>query len=122
LKFFRKHIKYLFVLVFPAVCFLFYNTAINIHSHQLNGSIITHAHPFEKNSESSTPFQSHHHNSTELFLLDKVFLLFVTIISGIIAFKILLSFQLQNRIILPVSSVRKIFLLTDKSRAPPYQF
>ena len=120
LKYFRKHIKYLFLLIFPAVCILFYNTAINIHSHQLGGNIITHAHPFTKNSETSPPFQNHQHTTVELFLLSKVFYLFATIIICIAAFKILLSFQNKTRLIIPVSPIRESFPSFDKSRAPPY--
>lgn len=43
-----------------------------VHSHLLsNGTIITHAHPYNKQKDSS-PFKSHHHSNGELCLLGVV--------------------------------------------------
>jgi hypothetical protein len=54
-----------------AVCALT-NETINQHFHKLpSGEIIRHAHPFKK-SNTGTPFQNHHHNASELVLLDLI--------------------------------------------------
>jgi len=45
------------------------NSFFNTHSHQLaDGTIVTHAHPYERGTGSS-PFESHHHTATELVFL-----------------------------------------------------
>jgi hypothetical protein len=45
------------------------NSFFNTHSHQLaDGTIVTHAHPFERGTGSG-PFESHHHTATELVFL-----------------------------------------------------
>ncbi len=116
---FRQHKKYLFYLVFPAVCFLFYNSAINIHSHKSNGNIITHAHPFSKTTENQTPFQNHKHTSLELFFFDKIFFLFSTLVCSLALIQIFLSIILQARIKTPGFSLQSIFTPFDNSRAPP---
>ena len=116
---FRRYKRLLFLLIFPAVCILFYNSAINIHSHKLNGNIITHAHPFTDNSESSAPYQDHKHTSLELFFFDKIFFLFSTIVGAMFAVQIILNFKVKARIILPEFSIQKIFTPLDNSRGPP---
>jgi hypothetical protein len=116
---FRQYKKYLFLLIFPAVCILFYNSAINIHSHKLDGDIITHAHPFTDNSKTSTPYQNHKHTSLELFFFDKIFFLFSTIIGTMFAVQIILNFKVKARIVLPEFSIQKVFTPLDNSRGPP---
>jgi len=52
---------------------LILNTAVFIHSHRLaDGTIITHAHPFQKSKESNQPYKTHHHNNTDLFRLREI--------------------------------------------------
>jgi hypothetical protein len=54
-----------------AVCALT-NETINQHFHKLStGEIIKHAHPYKK-TNTGTPFQNHHHNASELVLLDLI--------------------------------------------------
>lgn len=123
MNFFRRHIKYLFILIFPAVCILLYNSAVNIHSHRLNGNIITHAHPYNNNPESPTsPVQNHKHTSFEFFVLNKVFVLFLTLVGCIAAFQIIFSFSTERLTIIPLSQKKQSYYSTDNSRAPPLFF
>ncbi len=116
---FRRHKRILFLLIFPAVCILFYNSAINIHSHKLNGNIITHAHPYPDNSQTSTPFQNHKHNSLELFFFDKIFFLFATIVGLMFAIHIILNTKLKERIVFAEFFNQDVYCPLDNSRAPP---
>lgn len=122
MSFFRKHIIILFFLIFPAVCYLMYNTAANIHSHSYRGKIITHAHPFSKDADSGTPLKTHNHSDFTFFLLDKVFYFFFFVVCGlgIVAY---FALSLKNNIF-HFSQVpsRNIFLKYTKLRAPPVQF
>jgi hypothetical protein len=53
------------------VCYLT-NSTINQHLHKLSsGLVVQHSHPFDKGN-TGTPFQKHHHTSSELLLLDKI--------------------------------------------------
>jgi hypothetical protein len=46
-----------------------FNSFFNTHSHKLaDGTIITHAHPYDHSSDSS-PFKTHQHTATELVFL-----------------------------------------------------
>lgn len=77
------------------------NKAIFYHSHKLeNGSIVSHAHPYNK-TQDSTPFKTHHHSKTELLFfqsLDTLFfvLFLVSLILLSIATKPFLSHSTNN--------------------------
>ena len=62
------------------LCLLFIaqiaNRAIYFHSHILgNGTIISHAHPYQKSSD-STPYKKHHHSDYQLLFLQQLDVLF----------------------------------------------
>ena len=58
--------SYLFIVI---VGLMIANKVLNLHLHKMeNGSIVAHAHPFEK-SDGSTPYESHQHTDTELLLI-----------------------------------------------------
>jgi hypothetical protein len=71
------------------------NATVNQHFHRLStGIVVKHAHPFDRGEE-GTPFQEHHHTSSELLILDQISnpalllgLLFVSLILLIQAKKI----------------------------------
>ena len=61
------------------ICVLIANREIFIHTHLLaDGSIIVHAHPYDKSKDSES-HQTHHHTRVELFLLDNLNILFLTL-------------------------------------------
>ena len=70
----QRHLsKNLFLLLLPAVMWLFLNASVNRHIHVLpEGCIISHAHPYERTPSGSIPSETHDHTKTELFLLSLV--------------------------------------------------
>lgn len=73
MRYFRKYYSYFLLSIFPAICWLFLNNAVNRHFHQLqSGHVITHAHPYHKENTDKSPFQSHHHSDFELLILDLI--------------------------------------------------
>lgn len=96
---------------------LLVNKAVYIHVHVLaDGSLVTHAHPFNKTSESS-PGQSHHHSSLELLILEGFELM---IISALLAFS-LLSFarDVEKRWFIQKQAY-PVLLFLRRGRAPPH--
>ena len=69
----KGHPKTMFLLLMPAVVWLFVNATVNRHSHLLAGGyIISHAHPFPKVPLDSGPDKSHQHSEKELFFLSLI--------------------------------------------------
>ncbi len=92
------------------------NKGIYTHSHKLeNGSVLTHAHPFNKSNDSS-PHKSHHHSIFEFLFLENLNLIFFS------AF-VIISFYGIFRIKHPNFNRNKIvpfsFLSLLSGRAPP---
>jgi hypothetical protein len=62
------------ILLLPAFVWLIYNYSVNWHLHYLDsGWTVTHAHPFDKNDAPVSNTPSHHHNGSQLLILDQVF-------------------------------------------------
>jgi len=122
MKFFRKYVIFQFLIIFPAVCLLLYNSAVNMHVHQVKGSIISHAHPFSKKADLPAPFANHQHSKLEYIVLDKIlnFFVFIICIAGIIELKAHLNSSIK--IIIPEFSIQNIYHLSKNLRAPPYRF
>ena len=119
---FRQNIRYLFILVFPAICVLFYNTLFNVHSHQLKSGVVTHAHHYTKNTESTTPSQNHKHSSSEIVLLDKIFYFFFFIILGTLLISIISHLNKKSIVVIPIYKTCNTYYHSNNSRAPPIQF
>lgn len=89
-----SHLNKIARIIIPAfllvvMCFIT-NATINQHFHKLStGIVVNHAHPFDKSSsKTGTPFQEHHHDSSELVLLElisvspfRLYLLIILLIS-----------------------------------------
>ena len=70
----QRFYKILALLTLPLVVGLFYNQAANQHWHKLeNGIVVEHAHPFERSSDTTTPFQNHHHSNQDFIILEMLF-------------------------------------------------
>ena len=115
----RKFSRYCLVLVFPFICWLFINNSANRHIHQLEaGYVISHAHPYEKDHNNKSPFQSHHHSSRELFVLDLISNIIV-ILSIPLLFsyfqKLLREIKIHYSLISPYLEAYNL----QKYRAPP---
>jgi hypothetical protein len=73
MNYFRKYSKFILILIFPFVSWLFINSYINGHYHKLsNGEIIYHCHPFKHNKNNASPFEDHHHTKSEFFILAQI--------------------------------------------------
>jgi len=73
------------VMVLIIICFLA-NSNVNQHYHKLaSGYVVKHAHPYKKEN-SGVPFQSHHHSSSEFFLLDSLSIALCTFVSIVLVF------------------------------------
>jgi hypothetical protein len=92
------------------------NRAIFLHVHKLNdGTIIEHAHPYDKSNDSK-PYKSHHHSNAEFLFfqnLDVLFLIaFLTLALITPIKKGEVSFKL-------ISEHTLICIILHKGRAPP---
>ena len=92
------------------------NKAIFFHEHRMaDGTIVAHAHPYDKSDEPE-PFKTHHHSKSEFFFLSHIDTLFVL---AILAFAILrISAKPYFQIFLP-KYYFPVLILNQKGRAPP---
>jgi hypothetical protein len=72
----NKHKRFLATIISWLLCFMFVlqltNRAVYTHSHLTrNGIVITHAHPFNKSSD-SLPYKKHSHADYEFFMFDQL--------------------------------------------------
>ena len=69
-----------------------YNNTTNWHFHKLeNGSIVKHAHPYQKGTNPDSPFQKHQHSGKELFFLQflsQFITLAITAFTSLIIFRV----------------------------------
>ena len=103
-------------LVIVIMGILIVNKAVFIHTHRLtDGTVVEHAHPFDKSTDSK-PFKSHHHTKAELLFfqnLEIIFLfVFLTFALFIAAKKSKYSFNRKINYTLSC-------ILLHKGRAPP---
>ena len=92
------------------------NKAVYIHAHKLyDGSIIEHAHPYNKSADSK-PYKSHNHTKIELLVaqsLDILFLfVFLTYALLVLVRIVNFTFRLQTKYSLSC-------IILHKGRAPP---
>lgn len=86
-----------FLLIFSIFTVLV-NNSVFIHSHILNnGKIVTHAHPFESNNN-STNSNNHNHTNSEYFILDIIFNLFFTLLALFVFFCLLINKQIKTKL------------------------
>ncbi len=103
-------------LLIGLIALLIANKAIYIHTHKLpNGTIVVHAHPFNKSCDTE-PFKSHKHTKGELYFFQSIENLFP------------LLFLISVFISLPGKKIRRflflsqyipVLLTTHDGRAPP---
>jgi hypothetical protein len=95
------------------------NSLVYTHSHKLNnGTIITHAHPFSKSSDTN-PFKSHEHSPEELTFLANMIYFIPSLVLTMVSISLIgeQSFYPQVRKI-----IDKLSFHTPPLRAPPYLF
>lgn len=69
----RDLTKTVFIVLLPAVIWLFINATVNRHHHYLSGGyLVSHAHPYDKTPDPAGTPGSHQHSESELLLLSLV--------------------------------------------------
>jgi predicted membrane protein len=70
--------KYLALWLIAIVGLLTLNNALFMHLHRLaDGTLIVHAHPFDKSNPENTSSNSHQHTKLELLFFDSLLILFI---------------------------------------------
>lgn len=80
-----KHIrlKSVALLLVTVIAMLTFNQSVNLHTHKLaDGTIVSHAHPYNKTSD-SCPVKNHHHTLTGLLILNHFKIIFLSIFIAI---------------------------------------
>lgn len=105
------------MLLLPATIALFFNNQTNKHVHVLpNGQIITHSHPFSKDSHDG----KHTHTAKEFSLFASVFNTFSSeVVSFTFAFTLLFFVEIKHFEFIQTTSNPHSFYKSN--RAPPYQ-
>lgn len=92
------------------------NRALFTHTHKLkDGTLIEHAHPFDKAGD-TTPLKSHHHTASAFLFFENLALLFITLIAAIVIAAVA---EVTSFILLPVNQPAFVLLKLNKGRAPP---
>lgn len=66
MKFLRALSKLFLLISLPVLMLMFYNQTVNWHYHLLkDGTVVKHAHPFNSETQGTTPFQKHQHTESE---------------------------------------------------------
>lgn len=92
------------------------NKAVFLHVHKLNnGTIVEHAHPYEK-SKDSNPFKSHHHSNAEYLFFQNLEILFPIVFLTLALFAFV---EKRNLLIKLIKEHRSICINLYKGRAPP---
>lgn len=115
----RKTKKLILLFTLPLVMWLFFNQVAFWHFHILeNGVIIEHAHPFQNNTQTGTPYQKHHHSDFEYTLLAQI-----STIAGLLVLILVLGLFINNIHIslpgLPVTHLQPVYLSVYRLRGPP---
>ena len=85
---YRPEIKTASILFLMIIVILIFNNIVWQHIHVLpDGTLVTHAHPYSKNTEDS-PAKQHHHTTAEMLLLESlaIFIPIAFLTLAIIAF------------------------------------
>jgi len=92
------------------------NKALFFHEHRLaDGTIVTHAHPYDKSSDPE-PYKAHHHSKTELFSfcqMDNLFFL------GIVAIAIASALARPILLVFIQKAFAPVAIYGHNDRAPP---
>lgn len=115
-KFINKLISILLSII---ILLMFTNIAVNQHSHLINGMVITHAHPYNADKNTHSPFQSHKHTSSVLFILDQLTNV-ITLLIIILCLSAFIKRRIFSVVIHYISNFPdKDFLFFRNFRAPP---
>ncbi len=92
------------------------NKAVFMHTHRLNdGTIIEHAHPYNKSTDSK-PYKSHHHTKAELLFFQNFEILSLFVF---LTFALLNIFKKTKYSFYRITSYTLACIILHKGRAPP---
>lgn len=103
------------ILMITLIGMMVYNQAAYLHTHQVNGNKVSHAHPYNKTSDKA-PIKSHNHSTFEFATLNSINILFLSLF---IVLSILFGIKLTNRFVPTLSSYFPPLHLSSQGRAPP---
>jgi len=110
-------IQYTGIVLLASILVLIANNSIYYHSHKLqNGTVIAHAHPFNK-TQDSAPFKTHKHSPVQLFFMEHLQLIFF--ILGFSLFLIVTQ-PLHRFYVAGNHPIYSILSRLNSSRAPPF--
>ena len=114
----HKSIKQLgVILMILVITALLVNKAVYIHVHVMpDGTVLTHAHPFNKTAD-STQGKSHHHSNLELFMLLTLEILILS--SAMVLALMIFSQAIENRWFIEEYDVLALIPIS-LGRAPPH--
>ncbi len=120
MKFTNDHLKHLSLLLLPALIWLLTNATVNTHTHILTGGIvISHAHPFDKNTGEKNPYPGHNHTKGELFLLDLISHPLTLLTFIFIGFFLTTKIQIVTFYYLSPYTVREHYYVMNYHAPPP---
>jgi hypothetical protein len=109
-------IKFITLLMIGVMGMFIANKAIFLHVHKLNdGTIVAHAHPFDKSNDSK-PYKSHHHSNAELLFFQNLEILFLIVFLTLALIAIIKKEKVLFNLI---SEHTLICINLNKGRAPP---
>ena len=109
-------IRYIILLMIGIWGMLIANKAIFLHVHKLNdGTVVNHAHPYDKSNDSK-PYKFHHHLYTEILFFQNLEILFLVVFLTFALFTLVKKEKLSFFIITRHTLSCIIFY---KGRAPP---
>jgi len=112
-------LKVIAILLFGLMCLMILDKAFFLHTHKLSdGTIIVHAHPYNKSADSK-PFKTHHHSDTIFHFYHVVNLLFLT---AFLTFTLAVSFKKVKCLSFQSKITSCRFVSYKKGRAPPSIF
>ena len=96
---------------------LLVNKAVYIHVHVMpNGTVVTHAHPFNKAAD-STQGKSHHHSNLEFFMFHALEILILS--SAVVLALMNLSLRIDKRWFIEEYHIPGL-IPVNQGRAPPH--
>ncbi len=109
--------QFIRIMLLASILVFIANNSIYYHSHKLqNGTIIAHAHPFNK-AQDSAPFKTHKHSLVNLFFLEHLQLLFFILVFS----SLLITSSTFHRFYLVGNHhVYSTLSRLNSSRAPPF--
>jgi len=109
-------IKSVAYLMIGLMVMLITNKAMYTHLHKnADGTVIVHAHPYDKSTDSK-PYKSHHHSKAELFFFQNLEILFLLIF---LTLALLRFYRKAKYLTRRISNNTQTCIILYKGRAPP---